>query len=332
MVDEGLDNLLSSTQREFIQGCLQGSSFVVAGKVQSLWGGQGAILRLQSTTDGQPSVILKQIVLNRRAGHPRGWATNASFERKVRSYDVEMEWYRQYAHRCTSVCRVPRLLGFCAENDQRLILMEDLDVQYPERHDALSIEEASRCLTWLAHFHACFMHDPGQGLWPEGCYWHLATRQDELTAMAEGPIKQAASILAEKLSGARYQTLVHGDAKVANFCFQADCQSVAAVDFQYVGRGCGIRDVAYFMGSCLSDDVCRQYDTALLSVYFSALRLALTDRFSEEQCNDLESEWRDLYAVAWTDFTRFLLGWMPGHEKLTRYSAELAKRALAGLE
>ena len=53
--------------------------------------------------------------------------------------------------------------------------------------------------------------------------------------------------LDRRLRAARFQTLVHGDAKPANFCFDARRGAVAAVDFQYVGGGCGMKDVAYLL-------------------------------------------------------------------------------------
>jgi thiamine kinase-like enzyme len=65
-------------------------------------------------------------------------------------------------------------------------------------------------------------------------------------------LKEAAPVIDEKLNTCAYKTFVHGDAKLANFCFAPDGQ-VAGVDFQYVGGGCGMKDVAYFIGSCLNE-------------------------------------------------------------------------------
>ena len=48
---------------------------------------------------------------------------------------------------------------------------------------------------------------------------------------------------------------MHGDAKLANFLFTSDHSQVAGVDFQYVGGGCGMKDVAYLL-SCLDEDAC----------------------------------------------------------------------------
>jgi len=39
----------------------------------------------------------------------------------------------------------------------------------------------------------------------------------------------------------------------------------------------------------------------------------------------LETEWRKMYPVAWTDFYRFLLGWMPTHYKINSYTERLAE-------
>jgi len=133
------------------------------------------------------------------------------------------------------------------------------------------------------------------------------------------------------LNSAQYQTLIHGDAKVANFCFSADGQSVAAVDFQYVGGGCGMKDVAYFFGSCLSEDECEAWLDELLDEYFIVLRQALNARHHDINFDALESEWRQLFPVAWVDFHRFLLGWMPNHWKVNDYSRRVTAQVLAQL-
>ena len=65
------------------------------------------------------------------------------------------------------------------------------------------------------------MGNAATGLWPAGTYWHLETRPDELDAMPDGPLKNSAAMIDRRLNKATYKSLVHGDAKVANFCFSA---------------------------------------------------------------------------------------------------------------
>lgn len=154
-------------------------------------------------------------------------------------------------------------------------------------------------LAWLAQFHARFLGGPlPAGVWPVGTYWHLDTRRDELANIADRALRDAASELAARLQGARFQTLLHGDAKDANFCF-ARGGAVAAVDFQYTGGGAGIIDVAYLLHG-------RRDDNAL-DVYFDHLRCALARRSID--ASTVEAEWRALYPIARRDFERFLAGW-----------------------
>ena len=145
--------------------------------------------------------------------------------------------------------------------------------------------------------------------------------------MTDGELKQAAAALDTKLNNGNYQTLIHGDAKVANICFSGDGRNVAMVDFQYVGRGCGMRDVAYFLGSCLSNTDCEQYADQLLSMYFAEL----TKHVPAKEQAALETEWRALYCLAWADFHRFLAGWMPEHQKINSYMQRMTVDALARL-
>ena len=176
----------------------------------------------------------------------------------------------------------------------------------------------------MAHFHARFIDDAAEGLWPCGSYWHLATRPEELANIAGSRLHCFAGLLDARLRCGAFPTLVHGDAKLANFLFTQDKAQVAAVDFQYVGRGAAMKDVAYFVGSCLDGPECERLENELLDVYFDALRPCLPNQVDAPA---LEAEWRSLYPVAWADFERFMLV-EPVHRKLTDYSDATTERAI----
>lgn len=298
--------------------------------IQNLWSGYGSIIRLGLVGSSRQSVVVKHVRLPIQDQHPRGWNTDRSHQRKIKSYRVETEWYRTYAAQCDHHCRIPECLAVDRLNDEVWIILEDLNTAgYPERKTNLNIESINACLTWLANFHATFLGTAPKELWPIGTYWHLDTRPDEWNDLDDIELKKAAKAIDQRLQDSPYQTLVHGDAKLANFCFSADGEKVAAVDFQYVGGGCGMKDVAYFIGSCLDEKQCDQLEDQLLSYYFQALRTALIKKDNKVDLNALEQSWRDLYPVAWTDFHRFLKGWSPGHWKINSYSERLARTVIS---
>ena len=160
----------------------------------------------------------------------------------------------------------------------------------------------------------------------------LETRQDEFNNMTDGPLKQAAHFIDSSLNNARYQTIVHGDAKLANFCFGDEetnkIRSVAAVDFQYVGKGVGGKDLAYFLGSCLTDNDLTLRHNELLDHYFKALGQACSEYQQHVDFSALENEWRKLYSFANADFHRFLQGWSPEHHKINGYLQAQSELAL----
>ena len=306
-----------------------------AHNVQGLWGGYGQLIRcwLDGDAEAVPaSVIVKHVRWPDQGDHPYGWNSDRSHERKLRSYQVESAWYERYAQRCSAASRVAACLGIEAHDAAVIIVLEDLDASGFERrcHEASAVE-IDACLAWLANFHATFMGERPEGLWPTGTYWHLATRPDEFDALEDGPLKAAAVTIDRQLSASPFLTLVHGDAKLANFCFSHDGGEVAAVDFQYVGGGCGMKDIAYFISSCLGEDESERLAPSLLDRYFELLAWALEVAEKSIDFSALEADWRALYPVAWTDFSRFLRGWSPGHWKLHRYSERLAREVLADL-
>ncbi len=306
--------------------------------IQELWSGYGEIERYQVNDSKIPNlqrVIVKHVRLPQQKNHPRGWNTDISHNRKVHSYEVETAWYQNYNQLCDTGCRTPHCLALEHYNNEVLMVMEDLDNSgYAERRTSVSREDIHICLSWLAHFHAKFMHQSPDNLWASGTYWHLQTRPEELEELKDIPLKQAALAIDDRLSKSHFKTFVHGDAKLANFCFGKDkhgAVKVAAVDFQYVGGGCGMKDVAYFIGSCLNEEDCEFYESELLDVYFSALRKALTKEHPELDARALEQEWRPLYYLAWADFHRFLKGWSPGHWKINSYSEKVTRKVIESL-
>eukprot|EP01128_Nolandella_sp_AFSM9_P001300 TRINITY_DN11410_c0_g1_i1.p1 TRINITY_DN11410_c0_g1~~TRINITY_DN11410_c0_g1_i1.p1 ORF type:complete len:370 (+),score=59.49 TRINITY_DN11410_c0_g1_i1:427-1536(+) len=341
--------------------------------VQELWGGYGTIVRASlppptssSTTTTTPTsptlsppppltlplplplpaTLTTSLVVKYVQVPPCPPSSSQSHQRKVKSYEVESEFYRSFSSQCDITCRVPHLYTHSPTNEVILVL-EDLDsVGFPIRHHSLDRVGTKLCLSWLANFHATFMGESPDKLWEVGTYWNLETRPDEFRIMKNSHLKRAAEAIDERLSSCLYQTFVHGDAKVANFCFSRDSKSVAAVDFQYVGGGCGMKDVCYLLGSCLSESQCSRDESLYLDYYFDELYKSLKKRgrLSNEKSDDtdsvrsgqpppivwseLEKEWRELYAWSWADFHRFLLGWDPSHSKLHPYTRRQTEKVL----
>ena len=294
--------------------------------VQELWSGYGKIQRLYLEDSKLESVIVKKIEIPDSVGHPRGWNTPLSHKRKMKSYQVESNWYANYNYLDDS-CRIPRCLGSYCEGETHIILMEDLGPGgYPKVLESAQWKEVEVCIKWLANFHARFMNVKPQGLWGTGSYWHLETRPDEFEKITSPRLKYSAALIDKKTTNAKYRTIIHGDAKLANFCFNTDLTKAAAVDFQYVGTGCGMKDLAYFISSCMDSGDCKSYERKILDTYFLELKEALND--SNIRFTELESEWRELYPYAWADFYRFLQGWSPEHWKVHGYSEEVSARVI----
>jgi len=321
---------LDQTGRQLVLECTGAQSIITEQCIQTLWSGCGKIVRVtventeHALAESPKTVIVKYISVPLETDHPRGWNSQTSSQRKITSYQVETNWYEHYANACRHICPMPELIAMKHHRNQTWLILEDLDPVYPVRRESLTPENCVPCLQWLAKFHGYHLQSSGEKLWPEGSYWHLQTRPEEFMAMPDGPLKDASVMLDEKLSQCTWRTLVHGDAKVANICFSANQSKVAFVDFQYTGLGCGMRDVIYFLGSCLDEQQCEQYASSLLDSYFNALRNSLPASVSAS----VEQEWRDLYAIAWADFHRFLAGWMPNHRKINRYALAMTQKAL----
>ncbi|KAI2621320.1 hypothetical protein GGS21DRAFT_535900 [Xylaria nigripes] len=103
--------------------------------------------------------------------------------------------------------------------------------------------------------------EPGAPVWLNGGYTYLATRRKEYAALANdsssewssalcGPlasgIASVAEIVAQFLTprGRDFESLIHGDVKSENLFTTRDGSEAAFYDFQYVGLGLGVSDLA----------------------------------------------------------------------------------------
>ncbi|BDX08460.1 phosphotransferase [Planctobacterium marinum] len=292
--------------------------YVYSESLQVLWSGYGEIARY--TSESKDSIIVKHVTPPETIQHPRGWNTPLSHKRKLRSYQVEALFYQHYSQQCDDDCRVPGYLQEYSPTDENRILLEDLDAAgYSVRHTNGDYYRVALCLTWLANFHAQFLATQTPELWPQSGYWHLHTRPDELQNMADSPLKQAAADIDEKLHSCSYQTLNHGDAKLANFCFHKEEKIVAALDFQYAGRGPGIKDVVLLLASSFDNSALEEHANELVQEYFRQLRMKLNAKIPAVDIAALCRQWADLVPFAWADYQRFLEGWKPGHSRITPY-------------
>eukprot|EP01080_Neovahlkampfia_damariscottae_P012062 gene12062-5556_t len=302
----------------------QAQDFIVKEKIQDLWSGYGEILRITLTNSKQneSSAILKYVTLPNIKNHPKGWNTNISHQRKIKSYQVEIAFYQELALKCTEQCYVPKLLGSYQKNDEYLMILQDLNSSgFTKVIDKPTVNEMKICIKWLANFHATFMNELPTNLWNIGTYWHLETRPDEFQLL-DKKMKKISILIDEKLNSSKFQTIIHGDAKIHNFCFSPDSIEVAAVDFQYVGGGCGMKDFVYFLSSCFDSFDYEKSKETLLCVYFDTLKDAMREKNSKINFNDLENVYRNLLDYCWIDFYRFLKGWSPNFWKI-KYIEEL---------
>lgn len=298
--------------------------------IQSLWGGYGELVRLEFQ---EKSIIVKHVKLPKPSEHPRGWNTDRSHKRKLHSYEVEVNWYENFSKEKDENCPIPKGLKTFQTENEWLIVMEDLaKAGFINTTFDANENHLKSCLYWLANFHAKYMNVRSESLWEIGSYWHLDTRPDELEVLEDEELKKNAKTIDEVLNNTKYQTIVHGDAKLANFCFNEDATKCSAVDFQYVGHGCAMKDVAYFMSSAVEPEDCEELEEWILDIYFEELNKALNYYQPNINNKDVEKEWRPLFSVAWADFQRFIKGWSPNHFKINSYSEKLTSKALEYLK
>ena len=293
----------------------------------SLWAGYGRVSSVAGVRGGArlPLIITR---VTPPASAPAD--DDGGHARKLASYVAEAAFYREVAPGLAgSRCPVAEPVAVVEAHDAPpapsyalALALTDLRPAYPVfTKGSLRPPQLRACLTWLAEFHAAFWGVAARADVPpllatrEGTFWHLATRPAEYDAIPRdwADLKAAAPAIDAALAAAAagpHGTLVHGDAKAANFCWtemgnKDAAVAAAAFDFQYVGRGVGARDVAYLLSSAggAGDN-----EEGLLSFYLDALLAALARRGADPAGYDA-GVLRAHYDLACADFVRFMAGW-----------------------
>ncbi|MEL0639545.1 kinase [Pseudoalteromonas aliena] len=293
----------------------------------SLWSGCGSIVQCQ--LDDEPCVV-KAIKIPSHIHHPKIKQSEVALKRKQYSYSVECTFYKLYSPHLPKHAQSIECIGAINKDDEYALVFKDFT-----KHGFTKAgpQHVKAILKWLAHFHAFNLSKPADGLWQQGNYWHLSTRPDEFNKLSEhadkkSDIRSAAHKIDKILQTSHYKTLIHGDAKLANFA--ADEQSeILGYDFQYVGAGAGIIDVMYFMTSCFNDKQLHDHADEYLAYYFTHLKSALKIYQPTIDADDVTAQWQALWPLAWADFYRFLAGWSPEHFKINSYMLKQVNITLA---
>lgn len=294
---------------------------------KALWNGCGTLEKFQF---GNKKYAVKICQVPEDLAHVNIKQTAFSLKRKVNSYVKEQYFYSQFAKALPSVCLAPKALELIESDGTFVTLLEDFEQNGFSNIELASNTHIKAMLSWLASFHANWV---GENLTTThfrvlgyGNYWHLGTRPDEFTKMPLSPLKQAAYIIDETLSNTRYKTLIHGDAKLANFAFNE--LQVIGYDFQHAGLGNGLSDVMLLFTTVLDEQQMETEASRLLDYYFCALKHALKSLNSSIDSEALETEWRSCWCFIWADFYRFLSGWRPEHPKINSYMKTQTQIAL----
>jgi len=296
-----------------------------------LWGGFGSAIHitLVSPDDGEGDVrcVLKRIT----PGKGRG----IGHRRKVESYLYEAQFYQEFSPPPAAYFPNPIAISVQKESNSVLILLEDLLPQYPESLDGYEGDSIESTIRWLAGFHAFHYEGEGSTIHDrQGSYWYLDTRPNEFENLRGQArwrrLERCARALSERLKTAgrperKHRTLLHGDAKAANFLHTSDETACAAYDFQYVGSGYGEQDLVMLLVSSAA-----YMDEETEKEYLASYNEALCELCPKARESHTLEICTMHYELALLDYVRFMAGWgMWGNDE---YAVRRANQILDKLD
>ncbi|VEU36399.1 unnamed protein product [Pseudo-nitzschia multistriata] len=283
-------------------------------RVANLWAGMGSIIRLECSGGSQKSIIAKRI---RCPCDP----SSIGDQRKAASYRVEASFY------ASKYCRELSEEGICCEglhteDDGKgsiTILMRPLPNETLSYMEGKVAEAAVRS---VAKLHAYFWGSERAreaveetGLAEQGTYWYLDTRPDEYDRMdgnrgLSARLKRAAHGIDAALKEHEYQTICHGDLKACNMSLSRNPDFVTLVDFQYLGKACPAKDLAYLFvcGIDVDDDFEARREDELLRLYIEELAANGVGDDADAPLPTME-KLKEALDLSYCDLYRWMLGW-----------------------
>jgi len=289
------------------------TSIISQSHIANLWAGMGSIVRLQcrGPSDKSTTIIAKHI----KCSKPQSFGDI----RKAASYHVEASFYGSkycedlsQSHIC---CK-----GLHTEdsgNGEITILMTPLPNNILHCMDGDLSMAAVRSVARLhAHFwgHSKANAAIEAGLAEQGTYWYLDTRPDEYDNMSSrglsGKLKNSARDIDEALKEHTYQTVCHGDLKACNMSMSTDPSYVTFVDFQYLGKACPAKDIAYLFvcGMDVDHDFEERQESELLQLYIDELAANGVGEDKHAPLPTLDGL-REALDLSYCDLYRWMLGW-----------------------
>ncbi|CAI4212135.1 unnamed protein product [Parascedosporium putredinis] len=243
-------------------------------KLQTLWAGYGHVCAITARAINEEAGQRARLACGQSGVEPDDDSTfrlilklvappaaHASHDeghlRKMLSYEVEQYFYDQVAPHLTDDVAVARCLASTRDAEGRegarelagmsAVILTDLRTKFSVMGKAEGFCRQGRFTPrWL---------------WLNGGYTYLATRRTEYDSLRKDPYSDwrepfcatnepSSRSIAEKAaafltpSGRPYESYIHGDVKSENLCTTDSGDQVAFFDFQYVGLGLGVCDLA----------------------------------------------------------------------------------------